>query len=288
MLWLVRPVHRFFFPLTHSQYYRSIRCRFHFLVPPISSWRSWRTTKFPTSFPGCQMDGRSRSSRRKSSRRRSCPSTSRRPNSLALQGNVSTERWRWCVRARLCLCMFLMLVRRFVKLRVRPCLLLPLSPCRISIHPFLLFVCLFTSLRLMMILTPVNRWGFTRVTRGPEMGSYYHKNFSRENPLLCLRMSSNSASKSQEAARNASVAAAAAASGAAQQRSVQVSASFPGTNSNMQNSTQGGPAAVPSSHKPFGTLSFQPGMDLAEQGKIIGQQLEALQWQVSIEDCLYY
>ena len=120
------------------------------------------------------------------------------------------------------------------------------------------------------------------------MGSYYHKDFSRENPLLCLRMSSNSASKSQEAARNASVAAAAAASGAAQQRSVQVSASFPGTNSNMQNSTQGGPAAVPSSHKPFGTLSFQPGMDLAEQGKIIGQQLEALQWQVSIEDCLYY
>lgn len=37
----------------------------------------------------------------------------------------------------------------------------------------------------------LNRWGFTRVTRGPEMGSYYHRSFSRDSPELCLRMSSN-------------------------------------------------------------------------------------------------
>eukprot|EP00536_Pseudo-nitzschia_multiseries_P002968 jgi/Psemu1/184836/e_gw1.42.28.1 len=34
----------------------------------------------------------------------------------------------------------------------------------------------------------LNRWGFTRVTRGTEMGSYFHKMFLRDNPELCLRM----------------------------------------------------------------------------------------------------
>ena len=41
----------------------------------------------------------------------------------------------------------------------------------------------------------LNRWGFTRVTRGPEMGSYFHKLFLRDNPELCLRMNSLTSSK---------------------------------------------------------------------------------------------
>mmetsp|Transcript_33445 Transcript_33445/g.37320 ORF Transcript_33445/g.37320 Transcript_33445/m.37320 type:complete len:429 (-) Transcript_33445:200-1486(-) len=41
----------------------------------------------------------------------------------------------------------------------------------------------------------LNRWGFTRVTRGPEMGSYYHRQFLRDSPELCLRMSSHTSSK---------------------------------------------------------------------------------------------
>uniref|UniRef100_A0A7S4ATW8 HSF-type DNA-binding domain-containing protein n=1 Tax=Pseudo-nitzschia australis TaxID=44445 RepID=A0A7S4ATW8_9STRA len=41
----------------------------------------------------------------------------------------------------------------------------------------------------------LNRWGFTRVTRGTEMGSYFHKMFLRDNPELCLRMSSHTSSK---------------------------------------------------------------------------------------------
>lgn len=35
----------------------------------------------------------------------------------------------------------------------------------------------------------LNRWGFTRITRGPETGSYYHKFFLRDHPQLCLQMS---------------------------------------------------------------------------------------------------
>lgn len=35
----------------------------------------------------------------------------------------------------------------------------------------------------------LNRWGFTRITRGPETGSYYHKFFLRDQPRLCLQMS---------------------------------------------------------------------------------------------------
>ena len=44
----------------------------------------------------------------------------------------------------------------------------------------------------------LNRWGFTRVTRGPEMGSYYHKFFVRDDPSLCLRMSSHSNNNSSK------------------------------------------------------------------------------------------
>jgi hypothetical protein len=35
----------------------------------------------------------------------------------------------------------------------------------------------------------LNRWGYTRVTRGPETGAYYHKLFQRGNLRLCLQMS---------------------------------------------------------------------------------------------------
>jgi hypothetical protein len=35
----------------------------------------------------------------------------------------------------------------------------------------------------------LNRWGFTRVTRGPETGAYYHKYFQRGEMRLCMQMS---------------------------------------------------------------------------------------------------
>ena len=117
------------------------------------------------------------------------------------------------------------------------------------------------------------------------MGSYYHKDFSRQNPKLCLNMSSNSLSKSQQA-RNASVAAAAAAASGAQQGGGQPSASLSAVNSSTQNSAQTGLAAMPPSQQAFGSFSFHPGMNLTEQSKIIDQQLQALQWQVSIRACL--
>lgn len=39
----------------------------------------------------------------------------------------------------------------------------------------------------------LNRWGFTRVTRGPETGSYFHKYFLRDQPRLCMQMSCQNA-----------------------------------------------------------------------------------------------
>jgi hypothetical protein len=41
----------------------------------------------------------------------------------------------------------------------------------------------------------LNRWGFSRVPRGPEAGSYYHKLFQRGNHRLCTQMSSNPGNK---------------------------------------------------------------------------------------------
>ena len=104
----------------------------------------------------------------------------------------------------------------------------------------------------------LNRWGFTRVTRGPEMGSYYHKLFLRDDPSLCLRMSSHSSSKFQE-----------------QQQLM--------------------PAPMAPGGMPFGGMPFMPGMampgmnpmmggmpgmppaDLSQQNQIINQQLQQLQ-----------
>ena len=34
----------------------------------------------------------------------------------------------------------------------------------------------------------LNRWGFDRVSSGPEMGAYYHKFFQRDEPRLCHQM----------------------------------------------------------------------------------------------------
>jgi len=41
----------------------------------------------------------------------------------------------------------------------------------------------------------LNRWGFTRVSKGPEMGAYYHKFFHRGNYLLCMQMHCQSYTK---------------------------------------------------------------------------------------------
>lgn len=38
----------------------------------------------------------------------------------------------------------------------------------------------------------LNRWGFTRVTRGPETGAYYHKFFQQDNLRLCMQMTCQS------------------------------------------------------------------------------------------------
>lgn len=40
----------------------------------------------------------------------------------------------------------------------------------------------------------LNRWGFVRVTRGPETGAYYHQFFQRGNLRLCMQMSCQSSS----------------------------------------------------------------------------------------------
>jgi hypothetical protein len=43
----------------------------------------------------------------------------------------------------------------------------------------------------------LNRWGFSRVPRGPETGAYFHKLFRRDKPKLCMQMTSNSGNKYQ-------------------------------------------------------------------------------------------
>ena len=41
----------------------------------------------------------------------------------------------------------------------------------------------------------LNRWGFTRITRGSETGAYYHKNFQRGEIRMCMQMSCTTATK---------------------------------------------------------------------------------------------
>merc|ERR1719343_186194 len=47
----------------------------------------------------------------------------------------------------------------------------------------------------------LSRWGFNRVSRGPETGSYYHPLFVRDNKALCydMRPLSNNASSNDKA-----------------------------------------------------------------------------------------
>mmetsp|Transcript_26426 Transcript_26426/g.47749 ORF Transcript_26426/g.47749 Transcript_26426/m.47749 type:complete len:288 (+) Transcript_26426:117-980(+) len=51
----------------------------------------------------------------------------------------------------------------------------------------------------------LNRWGFTRVTRGPETGAYYHKYFQRGNTRLCMQMSCQSGKVKASTSGDASV-----------------------------------------------------------------------------------
>lgn len=44
----------------------------------------------------------------------------------------------------------------------------------------------------------LNRWGFQRVTRGPDTGAYFHPLFQRNNLRLCLQMTSNGTKATKE------------------------------------------------------------------------------------------
>jgi hypothetical protein len=52
--------------------------------------------------------------------------------------------------------------------------------------------CKFTS-----FTRKLNRWGFSRVPRGPQTGSYFHKLFQRDKPELCLQMASHTGQRFQ-------------------------------------------------------------------------------------------
>ena len=125
----------------------------------------------------------------------------------------------------------------------------------------------------------LNRWGFTRVTRGPEMGSYYHRQFLRDSPELCLRMSSHTSSKykyrhSPHGQANV----------LHSQAHHQVQAHL------MQTAIAPGGIPIPfygmaqqqAVMQPGATASnMQPGppTDLSQQNQYINQQLQQLQWQ---------
>ncbi|MGK3734933.1 MAG: hypothetical protein ACI90V_001772 [Bacillariaceae sp.] len=125
----------------------------------------------------------------------------------------------------------------------------------------------------------LNRWGFTRVTRGPEMGSYYHRQFLRDSPELCLRMSSHTSSKYKY--RHAPHGQANVLHSPAHH---QVQAHL------MQTAIAPGGIPIPfygmaqqqAVMPPGATASnMQPGpaTDLSQQNQYINQQLQQLQWQ---------
>lgn len=58
----------------------------------------------------------------------------------------------------------------------------------------------FRGTRFTSFTRKLNRWGFTRVSRGPETGAYYHQLFQRDKPDLCLQMTSQSGNKYQSTA----------------------------------------------------------------------------------------
>jgi HSF-type DNA-binding len=51
----------------------------------------------------------------------------------------------------------------------------------------------------------LNRWGFVRVTRGPETGAYYHANFKRGDHRSCVQMSCQSKRQSGSAMQQSSL-----------------------------------------------------------------------------------
>lgn len=48
--------------------------------------------------------------------------------------------------------------------------------------------CHFKQSKFTSFTRKLNRWGFTRITTGPETGAYYHPLFQRKNSKLCLQM----------------------------------------------------------------------------------------------------
>jgi hypothetical protein len=125
----------------------------------------------------------------------------------------------------------------------------------------------------------LNRWGFTRVTRGPEMGSYYHRQFLRDSPELCLRMSSHTSSKYKYCHPPHG------------QANVLHSPAHHQVQAHlMQTAIAPGGIPIPfygmaqqQAVMPPGTTAsnMQPGppTDLSQQNQYINQQLQQLQWQ---------
>lgn len=46
----------------------------------------------------------------------------------------------------------------------------------------------FNQSKFMSFTRQLNLWGFTRITKGPDAGAYYHERFLRGHPLLCMLM----------------------------------------------------------------------------------------------------
>ena len=128
----------------------------------------------------------------------------------------------------------------------------------------------------------LNRWGFTRVTRGPEMGSYYHKLFLRDDQGLCLRMSSHSSSKFQEQHNQLMPAPMGMVGGhhpsAGQHPGAAAAWGMPFGMGGMAGGMN--PMAMAAAAQNAGMMGGgPPGGDLAQQNQMINQQLQQLQWQ---------
>jgi len=56
---------------------------------------------------------------------------------------------------------------------------------------------IFKGIKFSSFTRKLYRWGFLKLTHGPYMGAYYHKNFQRNNFALCLKMRGNKHIQSQ-------------------------------------------------------------------------------------------
>lgn len=109
----------------------------------------------------------------------------------------------------------------------------------------------------------LNRWGFTRITRGPEMGSYFHMSFLRDSPELCLEMSSNNSTKKKTSSETN-----------------QTATFGPLRHDFAHNPTAGIGPKMTGAHQSLGALSKLSGpSDFSQQNQYINQQLQQLQWQ---------